>query len=107
DLCFLGQTQFGVYGDDCEGIHLDVIDRYYGVHGEDQMCERCHSGAGHPAGEKDSNDREPTVVEVQVAELVSAQQQQHMYQDTVHIPSFKTPFVNPEDEDFFLRCYMR
>ncbi|KAI6142196.1 hypothetical protein BKA82DRAFT_3985428, partial [Pisolithus tinctorius] len=34
-------------------------------------------------------------------ELVSAQQQQHTYQDTVHVPSFKTSFVNPKDEDFF------
>ncbi|KAI6139131.1 hypothetical protein BKA82DRAFT_3988947, partial [Pisolithus tinctorius] len=101
DLRFLGQTQFGVYGDDCEGVHPDVIDRYYGVHGEDRIRERCHSGAGHPADEEDSDDEEPTVVKAQVAELVSAHQQQYAYQDAVHVPSFKTPFVNPEDEVFF------
>ncbi|KAG1851933.1 hypothetical protein F4604DRAFT_1933868 [Suillus subluteus] len=33
DLRFLGQTLFGVYCDDCEGIHPDVIEEYYGVHG--------------------------------------------------------------------------
>ncbi len=27
----MGQTRFGIYKDDCDGIHPDTIDEYYGA----------------------------------------------------------------------------
>lgn len=52
DLRFLRQTQFGVYNEDeCEGIHPDVIQQYYGTT-ETQVHRRMdQTGAGHPPEE--------------------------------------------------------
>ncbi|KAG1844109.1 hypothetical protein C8R48DRAFT_818693 [Suillus tomentosus] len=52
DLRFLGQIQFGVYRDDCEGVHPDVIEEHYGVHGPTTTRRQHQSGAGHPIDEE-------------------------------------------------------
>lgn len=31
DKCFVGQTENGVYVDDCAGVHPDIIEEFYGV----------------------------------------------------------------------------
>jgi hypothetical protein len=45
DMCFLRQTIHGIYIDDCEGVHPDVINRYYGVEVLPQQSAP-QSGAG-------------------------------------------------------------
>ncbi|KAF8054959.1 hypothetical protein FPV67DRAFT_1391983, partial [Lyophyllum atratum] len=47
DLRFIGQLEHGVYMDDCEGVHPDVINEFYGVHGPPGYRRRGQSGAGH------------------------------------------------------------
>ncbi|KAG1888547.1 hypothetical protein F4604DRAFT_1569719, partial [Suillus subluteus] len=60
DLRFLGQMQFGVYQDDCEGVHPDVIEEHYGVHGPTTTRRQHQSGVGHPIDEEESdNEEEP------------------------------------------------
>ncbi|KAH0836635.1 hypothetical protein J3R83DRAFT_8353 [Lanmaoa asiatica] len=102
DLRFLGQTEFGIYEDDCEGVHPEIINKYYGVCGASQ--DRCEdrSGAGHPVDEDDSENEDPTrMTEVHITDLVNKQQQWHVHQDTVHVPSHKSPFHTAEDEATF------
>lgn len=58
----MGQLEHGLYTDDCEGVHPDIIRQYYGTVG--QPIHRAHyqTGAGHPSDEvysvSGSNDEE-------------------------------------------------
>ncbi|KAN0094640.1 hypothetical protein V8E55_002927 [Tylopilus felleus] len=76
DLRFLGQTEFGVYQDDCEG-------------------------AGHPTDEEVSGDEEDGHTAAHIADLVNRQQQQNVNEDVVFVPSHRSPFTDPEDEATF------
>ncbi|KAG1875467.1 hypothetical protein DFJ58DRAFT_721301 [Suillus subalutaceus] len=86
DLRFLGQTLFGVYRDDCEGVHPDVIEEYYGIH-------------GHPADEEDDADEQsPDIIE-----SINDQQRQHIHHDAVRVPSHRSAFGTDKEtrEQFF------
>ena len=96
----MGQTQFGVYRDECDGVHLDTINRYYGVHGKPLTRQGHQSGAGHPTDEEASGD-EDNALTAQIAEFVNGQQQAHANQDAVHVPYHRTPFAHSEDEEAF------
>ncbi|KAJ7616812.1 hypothetical protein DFH06DRAFT_1012770, partial [Mycena polygramma] len=58
DMRFLGQLNEGVYADPMEGVHLDTINRYYGVDGDVQPRRRGQTGAGHPEDEDEESDSE-------------------------------------------------
>lgn len=45
----------GLYVDDCDGLHPDVISRYYGVYGEPVQRHHGQTGAGHPPDEEESD----------------------------------------------------
>ncbi|KAJ7448877.1 hypothetical protein B0H11DRAFT_1928910 [Mycena galericulata] len=45
-MCLIGKMQEGVYLDDCEGVHPNVIERYYGTHGPEIHREAGQTGAG-------------------------------------------------------------
>ena len=65
DLRFLRQTQFGVYDeDDCEGVHPDMIQQYYGTTKTRIHRHANQTGAGHPPEEYD-NDLVGEVIEDQ------------------------------------------
>ncbi|KAJ6578020.1 hypothetical protein B0H19DRAFT_1208066 [Mycena capillaripes] len=54
DLRFLGQLNNGVYTTDpMEGVHVDTINRYYGVEGAERARHPGQSGAGHPEDEEE------------------------------------------------------
>ena len=101
DLRFLGQTEFGVYQDDCEGVHPDIICDHYGVHGQPITRKRHQSGAGHPTDEEVSGDEEDGHTAAHIADLVNRQQQQNVNEDVVFVPSHRSPFTDPEDEATF------
>ncbi|KAF8959787.1 hypothetical protein BDZ97DRAFT_1666643, partial [Flammula alnicola] len=69
DLRFMGQARFGVYKDECEGIHPDTIDKYYGVDHGTEIRHRTGHGAGHPIDEAESDSE---------LQDVSAQQQERL-----------------------------
>jgi hypothetical protein len=97
----LGQTKFGVYHDDCEGIHPDIIEEYYGVDGPPLVRQRHQSGAGHPADEDDNGDG-VTIDQASVTKAIIDQQHQHACHEAVHVLCTGNPFVNAKlEEDFF------
>ncbi|KAG1854302.1 hypothetical protein C8R48DRAFT_599092, partial [Suillus tomentosus] len=99
DLRFLGQTLFGVYRDDCEGVHPDVIEEYYGVHGRPASRRPHQTGAGHPADEEDDVDEQsPDIIE-----SVNDQQRQHVHHEAIRVPSHNNTFGTDEEtqEQFF------
>ncbi|KAI9572554.1 hypothetical protein HD554DRAFT_2066360 [Boletus coccyginus] len=55
----------GIYHDDCEGIHPDLIHEFYGMEGTPLQYSKGKSGAGNPIDE-----------------------------ETVHIPTLKSPFTD-------------
>ncbi|KAG1895802.1 uncharacterized protein F5891DRAFT_959664, partial [Suillus fuscotomentosus] len=65
DLRFLGQIQFRVYHDDCEGVHPDMIEEHYGVHGPTMTRRQHQSGVGHPIDEEESDNEEEPLTMVQ------------------------------------------
>ena len=65
DLCFLWQTQLGVYDeDDCQGVHPDIIQQYYGTTRIHIHWYVDQTGAGHPPKEHE-DDLVGTIVENQ------------------------------------------
>ncbi|KAJ7202108.1 hypothetical protein GGX14DRAFT_370642 [Mycena pura] len=46
DLCLIGQVQYGVYAnsDDYENVHPDLLEQYYGIHGQERRSNQ--TGAG-------------------------------------------------------------
>ncbi|KAJ6447884.1 hypothetical protein C8R45DRAFT_917688 [Mycena sanguinolenta] len=52
DMFFLGQVEEGIYEDDCQGVHPDIIQQYYGVHGGEARRVPGQTGAGQLADEE-------------------------------------------------------
>ncbi|KAG2052899.1 hypothetical protein BDR06DRAFT_1009031 [Suillus hirtellus] len=79
DLQFLGQTLFGVYHDNCEGVHPD------------------QTGAGHPADEEDDvNEQFPDIIK-----SVNDQQWQHVHHEAIRVPLHNNTFGTDEETQFF------
>jgi len=98
DLRFLGQTLFGIYRDDCEGIHPDVIEEYYGVHGRPASRQPHQTGAGHPADEEDDADEQPP----DMIESINDQQRQNIHHEAIRVPSHRSAFgTDEETQQFF------
>lgn len=109
DLFFLGQTRFGIYKDDCEGVHPETIEQYYGVDGE---LRRNHTeaGAGHPADEQeaDGQDIENTIGKIEgtfahedLAEQIANNQKPHVRHEGAPVPLHTNPFQHAEAESRF------
>lgn len=52
----LGQLDHGVYVDDCDGLSVNLINKYYGVHGREMKKKPGQSGAGHAPDDEDNED---------------------------------------------------
>ena len=57
-MWFLGQIEHGIYVDECDGIHPDVINQYYGFEGKpvNHPSQTGQSGAGQPPDEGEDED---------------------------------------------------
>ena len=107
DLRLLGQARFGVYRDDCEGIHPDVIDKYYGTEGK-TVRRKWQSGAGHPIDEegdpKSGMDSDCSSPPPPLAERIAQDQRSHIRHEGIDVPLHGNPFVdNSAGEDNFWR----
>jgi hypothetical protein len=80
-----------VYLDDCDGIHPDVIQEYYGVHGQEFIRASGQTGAGHSDEEDVWED---------LGEHVAAAQEANFH-DTVDVPAHDDPFTDPEHRQVF------
>lgn len=87
--------QFGVYRDDCEGLHPDIIEEYYGVYGQTTTRRQHQTGAGHPIDEEDSDDDDETP---NVAQAINDQQRHNIHHEAIVVPLHGNPFVNDETQ---------
>ncbi|KAJ7171624.1 hypothetical protein C8R43DRAFT_874419, partial [Mycena crocata] len=105
DMCFVGQVEHGVYVDDCEGVHPDVINRYYGVHGPELQRGPGQTGAGQLNDEEissppsdrlsedsDDLDNNNDDLERQIEEVHA----HNFHHEAVPVPKHANPF---DDED--------
>ncbi|KAJ7134187.1 hypothetical protein C8R44DRAFT_955846 [Mycena epipterygia] len=99
DMRFLGQTTEGVYATDpLEGIHLDVINHYYGVEGG-------KTGAGHEDEEEDpeGDDSEPEVdPQEELKNQIQADQAQNIRHAPVKVARHHSPFEEEANEATFV-----
>ncbi len=104
----LGQTENGIYADDCKGMHSDIIQQYYGVTGEPARRRHSQTGAGHLADEDDADDRdepESSDDEANIADAVGTQiaedQQANIRHEPVPVPEEVSPFADHATEQLF------
>ncbi|KAJ7463083.1 hypothetical protein B0H11DRAFT_1734813, partial [Mycena galericulata] len=84
DMRLLGQARLGVYRDECEGLHPDTIEKYYGDSGAEQ--DRVgQSGAGNPPDENDSE--QPDLVD-----RIGIEQRPQVRHDAIDVPDHRNPF---------------
>ncbi|KAF8957599.1 hypothetical protein BDZ97DRAFT_1952649, partial [Flammula alnicola] len=114
DLRFLGQARFGVYKDECEGIHPDVINEYYGVDQGASVKHRKHStGAGHPVDEAESTsegeledegtEQQTQLSAEELAQQIAENQTSQVRHEGVPVVQGHNPFNNDETETAFFK----
>ncbi|KAJ7498413.1 hypothetical protein B0H11DRAFT_1714965, partial [Mycena galericulata] len=100
DMCLIGKMQEGVYLDDCEGVHPNVIERYYGTHGPEIHREAGQTGAGQLDDEEISpppSDSE----ENNLAEQVEEAHAENFHHEAVPVPKHANPFDDEESMQLF------
>ncbi|KAJ6470483.1 hypothetical protein C8R45DRAFT_1055091 [Mycena sanguinolenta] len=104
DMCFIGQVREGVYADDCEGVHPDIIQRYYGIRGPVRRPISGQTGAGQLDDEDISlppNDPgTESSSEVDLEELVEEAHVENFH-DAVGVPKHANPFSDDETMQLF------
>ncbi|KAG1832282.1 hypothetical protein F4604DRAFT_1911559 [Suillus subluteus] len=75
------------------GVHPDVIEEHYGVHGPTTTRRQHQSGAGHPIDEEESdNEEEP----LNMVQAINNQQRHQIHHEAISVPSQINPFINDE-----------
>ncbi|KII84219.1 hypothetical protein PLICRDRAFT_58020 [Plicaturopsis crispa FD-325 SS-3] len=111
DLRLLGQTEHGLYKDDCEDVHPDVISQYYGVSGRARRRADGETGAGHDPEESDLDDDHDDASEAaeidddDLAERVAADQEHHIRHEAVDVARSSNPFPTDEFRDIFWTAF--
>ncbi|KAJ7645241.1 hypothetical protein DFH06DRAFT_998707, partial [Mycena polygramma] len=96
DMFFMGQTSHGVYVDDCEGVHPEVISQYYGVHGPVRDRAAGQTGAGQledeaiPQVEEDQELDEDDWVDLE--EQIADAHEANFHHEPVAVPKHANPF---------------
>ncbi|KAJ7207543.1 hypothetical protein GGX14DRAFT_366075, partial [Mycena pura] len=96
DMFFLGRTMDGVYVDDCEGVHPDVISQYYGRHGPVRERAAGETGAGQladetiPMVEADQELDEDDYVGLE--EQIEGAHESNFHHEAVAVPKHASPF---------------
>lgn len=101
-MFFIGQVENGIYTDDCEGIHPDIINQYYGVHGMRQVRQPNQTGAGQlpdedvPLPELDNDEMDLDEENIQyLQDRVEESSSSNIRHEAVPVPKHSVPFENP------------
>lgn len=102
-MFFLGQVQHGIYVDEHDGIHPDVLNEYYGVQGKPREQIPGQSGAGHPPDEDDEDtESDDNAMDVDSLEDRIAQDYEHNFNhEAVKAPKHANPFTLSLSEEAF------
>jgi hypothetical protein len=96
---FTGQTEHGIYIDDCTGVHPDVINQYYGVH----QSRRSGNAGGSQTLEEDGDDQ--VILDegdwLDLEDRVAADQEANFHHEAVEAPKHANPFPDEEFQRAF------
>lgn len=81
-----GMAKHGVYIDDCNGVHPDIIDQYYGVHGRERYRQPGQTGAGHPSDEQEDYSS--------LGQRIADDQRSNLRHEPVDVPDHHDPFTS-------------
>ncbi|KAJ6511625.1 hypothetical protein DFH09DRAFT_941989, partial [Mycena vulgaris] len=106
DMFLLGQLEHGVYIDDCDGVHPDIIRDLYGVHGAVIQCAPGETGAGQ------LDDEEVPLLGDNVLDLdqedwedmidgVGAANKHQFHHEPVPVPKHSNPFSDGALQIFY------
>jgi hypothetical protein len=99
---FIGQTEHGIYVDDCAGVHPDVINQYYGVH---RRRSRGNAGGSQtPEGYEDVSADQDAMDEgdwLDLEDRVAADQESNFHHEAVEAPKHANPFPNELYQETF------
>lgn len=106
DLRLLGQARFGVYKDECEGLHPDIINKYYGTHGKTAYRHAGMTGARHPNDEEDNSDNSGSSGSGSshgLAEQIAHDQKSQIRHEGIAVPAHSSPFddLNSHEQQFW------
>ncbi|KAG1825901.1 uncharacterized protein BJ212DRAFT_1295228 [Suillus subaureus] len=124
DMRLMGQLKHGLYADNCEGVHPDIIRQYYGTAGRPIHCAPHQTGAGHPSdevysasgstdGESDGEESEEEWEDINDAEdigtedlqelpqLIAADHDAHFHHKPVCVLKHASPFCSATLYDTF------
>ncbi|KAG1827023.1 uncharacterized protein BJ212DRAFT_1257563, partial [Suillus subaureus] len=108
DMRLMGQLKHGLYADDCEGVHPDIIRQYYGTAGRPIHRAPHQTGAGHPSDEEweDINDAEDIGTEdlQELPQLIAADHNAHFHHKPVRVPKHASPFCSATLYDTFCQA---
>ncbi|KAK7013406.1 hypothetical protein R3P38DRAFT_3575743 [Favolaschia claudopus] len=109
-MCFEGQLRNGIYideSDDCDGVHPNVIQRFYGTHGPERRQIPGHTGAGQlddeevsiPSangitGSEDNDERD-------LEEQIEDAQADNFHHEAVSVPKHSNPFEDDSSMELF------
>ncbi|KAF9789389.1 hypothetical protein BJ322DRAFT_1000862, partial [Thelephora terrestris] len=92
DLRFIRQTQLGVYNeDDCEGVHPETIQEYYGTTEDHVQRLAGQTGAGHPPEELDDD-----YADINLINNVIQDQDLDIQHDSIPTADHEVPRMSPE-----------
>ncbi|KAJ6568265.1 hypothetical protein DFH09DRAFT_917831, partial [Mycena vulgaris] len=99
DMFLLGQLEDGVYLDDCDGVHPNIIAEMYGVHGAPMQRAPGQTGAGQLDDEDvptpDYDDMEMEDWEDMI-EDIGAANEHHFHHEPVGVPKHKNPLSDDD-----------
>ncbi|KAJ7722827.1 hypothetical protein B0H16DRAFT_493308, partial [Mycena metata] len=105
DMCFLGQVHDGMYVDDCEGVHPNVIQRYYGTHGPVLRRAAGQTGAGQLDDEEISLPPDDLSIDSEqdddLVEQIEEAHAENFHHDAVPVPKHADPFSDDESMELF------
>ncbi|KAL1660010.1 hypothetical protein GGG16DRAFT_58163, partial [Schizophyllum commune] len=86
DLLILGQTEGGVYVDDYQGVHPDVLQEFHGVEGRRLTRQPGQTGAGHSVQDM------PAALLSEIADQIAESQSRNIRHPAVKVPRQSPPF---------------
>ncbi|OCH85756.1 hypothetical protein OBBRIDRAFT_739382 [Obba rivulosa] len=100
-LRFIGQTKSGIYIDDAEDMHPDILHQFYGTTIAQPHRHAGQTGAGHPSDEEESDISDSEDLPTRIAN----QQQNQIRHDPVPVPDHESPFADEQDTELFFMVW--
>ncbi|KAK6983899.1 hypothetical protein R3P38DRAFT_3333454 [Favolaschia claudopus] len=105
EMCFMGRLQNSFYDEDCNGVHPNVLERYYGTHGRERQRAAGETGAGQLKDEEISNPPSATGSQSDdtesLEERIAEAHEDNFHHEAVAVPKQANPFDDDDSMKLF------